>query len=102
MPQTEKIIIHPDEEVLHLLPRFLENLRKELAAVVQAVERQDWDRVRGIGHILKGSGSSFGCDEVTRLGALLEEAGRACRTDLALSLEQELTDYVSRVEVAPR
>lgn len=98
---TEKIVFYPEEDLRLLVPDYLGGLRRDMAVVGEALERGDWQRVLDVAHIIKGLGGSFGCDEVTRLAGLLEDAGRARRLDSARGLARELADHVSRLEAAP-
>ncbi|OGS36774.1 MAG: hypothetical protein A2506_01650 [Elusimicrobia bacterium RIFOXYD12_FULL_66_9] len=84
-----------------MLPEYLAGLRRDTAAAEEALARGDWEKVRDLAHVFKGLGGSFGCDEVTRLGGLLEAAAKAGRADPARGLMGELADYVSRIELAP-
>jgi HPt (histidine-containing phosphotransfer) domain-containing protein len=98
---SERIVLQPDEDLRPLVPEYLAGLRRDMAVLAAALERGDWEKVRGLAHIFKGLGGSFGCDEVTRLGGLLEEAAKAGRSDPARGLVRELEDCVSRIELAP-
>ena len=101
MLEAEKILIYPDEDIRPLMPAFLEGLGRGMAALAEALERGDWERILALAHLFKGQGGSFGCDEVTRLGGLLDEAGRERRLGSARLLARELDEYVSRLELAP-
>lgn len=98
---AEKIVFYPEEDLRPLVPGYLGGLRRDMAVVGEALERGDWPRVLDVAHNLKGLGGSFGCDEVTRMAGLLEEAGRAGLLDSARGLARELADHVSRLEAAP-
>jgi len=64
-----------DADVLaSLLPGYLENRRADVAALRDALGREDLDRTRRLGHRMKGSGAAYGVAEVSRIGADLEKA----------------------------
>jgi hypothetical protein len=55
--------------------------------------------VRRIGHGLKGVGGGYGFDEITRIGAELERAGRDGRLAAAHGLVEALAEYLDTVEI---
>lgn len=97
---NEKIIVRiDDEDMLEIIPDYLESRRDELAVLQDAVAQQDFATLCGIGHKLKGSGGSFGFDRISEIGSHLESSAKA--QDLQ-AIEQEiakLRDYLDRVEV---
>ncbi|HBL18769.1 MAG: hypothetical protein A2X36_13635 [Elusimicrobia bacterium GWA2_69_24] len=101
MDIAEKVLIQPDPEIRHLVDGYLENVRRDLGAVGRGLEAGDLQKARSVGHILKGTGASFDCGEITRLGGLLEEAAKSGDVAAARDRVQELAAYVLRIEVAP-
>jgi HPt (histidine-containing phosphotransfer) domain-containing protein len=63
-----------DPVLADLIPEFLENRRKDLRQLDEALVGADWKTVHRLGHNMKGSGRAYGMDEITTLGARLEEA----------------------------
>ena len=60
------------------VPGFLRNRRKDVATMHDALARGDFETVERLGHIMKGSGASFGFQAITDIGAALErDAGSA-------------------------
>lgn len=70
---SERILIQVDEDLEEIMPRYLEIRRKELLELEQAVESEDFEKIRMLGHKLKGTGSAYGLDELSRLGTLIED-----------------------------
>ena len=60
-----------------LIPTYLANRKKELETLRQALEAADFEQIRQIGHRMRGVGTSYGFDDVTALGKLIEEAAKA-------------------------
>jgi signal transduction histidine kinase/HPt (histidine-containing phosphotransfer) domain-containing protein len=54
-----------DDELIQLFTERTQLLRGEL---ISALESENWDEVRAIAHTVKGSGTTFGFPELTRLG----------------------------------
>jgi HPt (histidine-containing phosphotransfer) domain-containing protein len=97
---NEKIIVHiDDEDVLELIPDYLEGRHNELGVLRDAVAQKDFETLRGLGHKMKGSGGSFGFDRITEIGGNLESSAK--EQDMP-AIEQgiaDLQDYLNRVEV---
>ncbi|MDQ3070155.1 MAG: ATP-binding protein, partial [Acidobacteriota bacterium] len=86
-------------EVGPYIPGYLAVTREQLSAALTSLEGGDGLPLRTLGHNLKGSGASFGLDEVSRLGWQLERA--TSRNDIVASREiaASLTNYLDRVQV---
>lgn len=101
MAAAEKILIQPEEDIRPLVAGYLANVSRDLEAVDCALEAGDLGKARTVGHMMKGTGASFGCDDITRLGGLLEEAAKSGDVEGVRDRARELASYVLRVEVAP-
>jgi HPt (histidine-containing phosphotransfer) domain-containing protein len=89
-----------DKDLEDLIPTYMSNRRKELEALRAALAAADFERLRQLGHRMRGVGNSYGFDDVTDLGKLIEDGARA--GDKA-GLEKHIAqygDYLSRVEIA--
>jgi HPt (histidine-containing phosphotransfer) domain-containing protein len=64
-------------ELSELVPKFLAHRRADADRLREALERGDFDTVRGIGHTMKGAGAGYGFDEISAIGAALERFARA-------------------------
>ncbi|HOC60189.1 MAG TPA: Hpt domain-containing protein [Smithellaceae bacterium] len=94
---TETVII--DEELEDLIPGYLENRRQDIALILSALERNDFETIRAIGHKMKGSGGGYGFDRITEIGRDLEAAAkRAINRDIQERIH-ELRDYLDRVQI---
>lgn len=59
-----------------LIPTYLANRKKELETLRQALAAGDFEQIRQIGHRMRGVGVSYGFDDVTALGKLLEDGAK--------------------------
>jgi len=87
-------------ELRELAPRFLAHRRGDADRLREAIDREDFETVRAIGHAMRGSGSAYGFDDITTLGAEIE---RLAKTDDAPALDAavtRLTEYLDSVEVS--
>ena len=99
MTKGEIIVQIEDQDVLELIPAYLESRRADLDALKNASQKMDFETVRGIGHKMKGSGGGYGFHPISEIGGKLEFAAKV--QDLP-GIEQQiadLLDYLNRVEV---
>lgn len=96
---TERIHVAIDPDLAELVPGFLQNRRDDIARLRTAVAAAEFDRIRLLGHSMKGSGGGYGFDAITELGARIETAALARDGATVLTAVAELEDYLRRVEV---
>jgi HPt (histidine-containing phosphotransfer) domain-containing protein len=97
--QPQKILVHVDNDLADLIPGYLANRKKDIAAISDALEKKDMDAVRILGHSMKGSGGGYGFETITEIGMLMEKAAKEGRYE-AISLQvKRLDDYLRQVEV---
>jgi HPt (histidine-containing phosphotransfer) domain-containing protein len=65
-----------DFGISELIPQYLLLCRRDLEALQAALATGDFEKIKIVGHNLKGSGSAYGFPEVTEWGRLLEQAGK--------------------------
>lgn len=94
----EKIIVQiTDEDIVDIIPGYLENRQKDLETLKQALN--DFETVRSLGHKMKGSGGGYGLDRISKIGKALEEAAKAQDLDAIQSGIAALQDFLERVEI---
>src|SRR5438445_86082 len=59
------------------LPAYLERQRAAARGLQKSLEGGDYDSIGVLGHRLKGSGSGYGLDRLSQIGAALEQAANA-------------------------
>lgn len=94
---SEPPVAEIDPLIADLVPGYMEARRKELDELRDCIRRCDLEKLRTIGHRLKGSGAGYGFPELTRLGARIEDA--AADQDLGAVVEavRELRVYLDGV-----
>ena len=95
----EKIVVHVDADLEDLIPGYLQNRREDVKAVWQALENQDFETIRVLGHTMKGTGGGYGFDAITELGQTLEEAAKNQNEPAIRQAAAALRDYLQAVEV---
>ena len=95
---VDPILVRVDPEVEAAIPEFLEGRRQDVISLREALERGDFETIQRLGHRMRGSGSGYGFDAITRIGECLEQAGRNRTPDEVPRWLAELSDYLERVE----
>ncbi len=96
---SETIIVHVDPDLEDLVPGFLDNRRRDVGAIREALDAGDWESIRITGHSMKGAGGGYGFDAVTEYGARLEQAAIANDAAAVRDATDALEDYLARVQV---
>jgi len=99
-PPPARVVV--DAELADLVPRFLDNVRKNPPAITKALEREDFPAIVTLGHNMKGTGTGFGFPRITEIGALIEDAAKKKDADTIRNRNRELKEYLERIEVEYR
>ena len=94
-----KILVRADPDLADLIPGFLENRRKDVTAMLAALETGDFETVRILGHSMKGAGGGYGFDAITEIGSALEQAAKRADAEASRKWAGELSRYLDQVEV---
>jgi PAS domain S-box-containing protein len=95
----ETILVRANPKLTDLIPGFLQNRRHDVIAMLDALDRGDFETVESLGHGMKGAGGSWGFQGITDVGAALEQAARSADTDASHKWVDELSRYLDRVEI---
>ena len=93
------ILVRANPKLADVIPGFLQNRRQDVSAMLDALDRGDFETVESLGHSMKGAGSSYGFQAITEIGAALEQAAESVDTDASRKWVGELSRYLDRVEV---
>lgn len=83
--------------VADLVPDYLDARLADLAEARGCLRNGAFDRIESIGHNMKGTGTSYGFETITRIGRALEDAGRARDAAMTASL---LTEFEGVLDAA--
>jgi HPt (histidine-containing phosphotransfer) domain-containing protein len=97
--QKDTIFVRANPKFADLIPVFLQNCRQNVIAMLDALDRGDFETVEGLGHSARGAGGSYGFQDITDIGAALELAAESADTDASRKWVGELSRYLDRVEV---
>ena len=95
----EKIVVHVDIDLEDLIPGFLDNRQKDIQKLESALQENDFETLRSIGHNLKGVGGGYGFSDITEMGAEIEVGARANDLDSISENIKKLSHYLSKLEI---
>jgi PAS domain S-box-containing protein len=98
--REDTILVRADPKFADLIPGFLQNRKQDVIALLDALDRGDFETVASLGHGMKGAGGSYGFQAITDIGAGLEQAAESADTDVSRRWVGELSTYLDRVEMA--
>ena len=97
--QSGKIIVHVDPDLADLIPGYLAHRKMDIAAIREALDKNDLDTVRILGHSMKGSGGGYGFQTITDIGMVLEKTAQEGLNDgIRLQIER-LEEYLRQIEI---
>jgi PAS domain S-box-containing protein len=97
--RMDTILVRAEPKFADLIPVFLQNCRKNVIAMLDALDRGDFETVETLGHGMRGAGGSYGFQAITDIGAALEQAADSADTDTSRKWVGELSRYLDRVEI---
>ena len=94
-----RITVTVDEDLEELIPGFLENRKKDIIALSEALDGGDIPKVQSIGHSIKGVGGGYGFDGLSELGAQLEMAAKEGNSARIGELIAEMGQYMDSIDI---
>ncbi len=100
MPDSgEEIVVKVDPDLEDLIPMFLDNRRQDVETLTEALAGRDFEKIRFVGHDMKGSGGGYGFQGISDIGNRLEAAAKNSDAETVETCIRELSDYLRRVRV---
>jgi HPt (histidine-containing phosphotransfer) domain-containing protein len=96
------ITVHIDPDLEEIVPRFLENRRRDVQILETALQQSNLAQIRMIGHRMKGDGGGYGFDAISMIGGALEQAAAQEDRNAIRRHTAELIDFLDRVTVVYR
>ena len=87
-----------EPRLVGLVPGFLENRRRDLERLREALRAGDLAAIRDVGQNIRCFSRVYGVAELTTLGDEICRAAEECSTLRILHLQGRLAEYLSRVE----
>jgi len=93
------IEIHVPAKLRDILPGYVDRQRNGVRTLLDALEADNYDAVRTMGHKMKGSGSGYGLDRITEIGGEIEQAAGLRDGQRVHVHAQALADFLRRVAI---
>lgn len=97
--QSGRIIVQVDPDLADLIPGYLAHRKMDIAAIREALDKNDLDTVRILGHSMKGSGGGYGFQTITDIGGVLEKAAQEGLNDRIRVQIERLEEYLRQIEI---
>lgn len=88
-----------DPAVRALLPNYLERRRQDVHSIKRLLEAGDFDQIAVLAHRMRGSGSAYGADFVTRLGAEMEAGASSGNSTVIAAAVAQLDALLAQVKL---
>ncbi len=96
---SDIIKVEVDSILEPIVPEFLDNRKNDCELIQQLLTRNEFEEIRILGHRMKGAGGSYGFDQISELGEIMENASLKADRKTIRSVAQRLADYLERVTV---
>lgn len=96
---NNKIVVIVNADLEELIPDFLANRREDLQSISKSLEAGDYESIRILGHSMKGSGGGYGFDRISEIGKSIEDAANEKNAEIIRQSNEELSNFLDRVEV---
>jgi len=96
--RMDTILVRANPKFADRIPAYLKNCRQNGIAMLDALDRVDFETVKFLGHQMRGSGGAYGFQAITDIGAALQQAAESADTDASRKWVGELSNYLDRVE----
>ncbi|CCQ90477.1 conserved hypothetical protein, contains HPt domain [Nitrospina gracilis 3/211] len=97
-PSPEKIPVLIPKELSPLIPGYLDDRRQDVERMRAFLEQNDFATLKNLAHMIKGSGASYGFEELSYLGEVLETAADNEPEKIKPTLER-MVRYLDNVEI---
>ncbi len=97
--EQNSTIVKIDKDLEDLIPGYLENRRRDVISIREALKKNDLDTIRIVGHSMKGSGGGYGFDRITEIGKLIEESAKNMDKEGIIGHIDGLSRYLDHIEI---
>ena len=88
-----------DKDLEDLIPGYLENRRRDIASIEEALRKNDFETIRILGHSMKGSGGGYGFAAITEIGKRIEEAAKKMEKEEIGRQIAALSEYITSINI---
>jgi hypothetical protein len=100
-PVTEeaRIQVRVRADIAKLVPAFLDNRRREVAAIPAALRSREYGRIRGWSRSMADTAGAYGFPTIAEIGRAMESAAKVADGVTIKAWADKLASYLSTVEV---
>lgn len=95
----ERFTAYVDPDLEPIMDRFMAIRRRELGEMEAALTAGNMERLRLLGHRMKGCGTSYGMPRLSELGAIIEDAAKAGNGSDAVGPLAQVAEYLDNVDI---
>ena len=95
----DRIRLNVEPRLRELVPGFIENRRRDLERMREALHSGDLAAIRDVGQNIRCFSRVYGLADLTTLGEEIRCAAEECSTLRIVHLQGRLADYLARVEL---
>lgn len=88
-----------DIDLKEIVSLFLENRQQDIRLLESALDAQDLDGIRRLGHTMKGAGASYGFPAISEMGRSIEDAAISGSLQDIEKKKEELAQFLAQVEI---
>ncbi len=89
------------QRIAELTPAYLESCRMNVVAILDALDRVDFETVTIMGHNMRGSGGAYGFQPITDICTALQAAAEDRNPEASRKFAGELSSYLDRAGSKP-
>ena len=95
--RADTAIARMNDKIADRVPAYLQHCRHNADLMLDALDRVDFETVTFLGHQMSGSGGMFGFQDITDIGAAIEQAARSAASDASRNRVNELFSCLDRI-----
>ncbi len=99
IPTFENRKVFVDISFADIVPWFIDNRKQDIKRIREFVEVSDFDQIQRMGHRWKGTCASYGFEQLSRTGELLESCSVSQKREEILKLLEQVTEYINKLEI---
>ena len=97
--RTDSLTVEVESVLEPIVPDFLANRSSDCELIRQLLDTGAFAEIRTIGHRMKGAGGSYGFDDISEIGEIVENASLIGDQETIRTAIQRLEEYLGRVTV---
>ena len=96
---TDMSLVHA-HPFANLIPTYLLNCRKNIIVMRDALDRDDFETVRSLGHQMSGTGTMYGFRFISDTGGAIEQAAESSNVGMSRDWVGKLSSYLDDIDTA--